>query len=296
MDVDLDALRCFLAAAMHSSFRAAAREVGRSPAAFGQRVKLLEDRLGVPLFVRTTRTVSLTVEGVRALAPARAALAAAVHFADVARGGARAPYALTIGTRFELGLSWLVPSLRALCARDAARTLHVVFGDGPDLVARTLTGELDATLTSARLANARLRSVALHEERYVFVAGRPLWKRAQLLKAAEAAQHTLIDAAPDLPLFRYFLDACPNNESWDFGNTELLSTVAAMRLRVLEGAGVAVLPRFVVEKDLASGAAMALFRRRALPRDRVRIVWRDGHPREQDLTVLAGDLTRLPSP
>ena len=53
----LDNLRCFVAAAQSSSFRAAARVVALTPAALGQRIKQLEEQIGVPLFERTTRRV-----------------------------------------------------------------------------------------------------------------------------------------------------------------------------------------------------------------------------------------------
>ena len=59
----VDSLRCFCAAAKFLNFRAAARAVALTPAAFGQRIKQLEDQLGAQLFVRTTRSVRLSAAG-----------------------------------------------------------------------------------------------------------------------------------------------------------------------------------------------------------------------------------------
>ncbi len=70
----------FLAVARHRSFRRAAAELGVTPSAAGQAVRTLETRLGVALFVRTTRSVGMTEAGERFLAeaePAYQALAAA---------------------------------------------------------------------------------------------------------------------------------------------------------------------------------------------------------------------------
>jgi DNA-binding transcriptional LysR family regulator len=53
----------FLAVAAHASFRLAAAELGVTPAAVSQAVRALERRLGVLLFVRTTRRVGLTEAG-----------------------------------------------------------------------------------------------------------------------------------------------------------------------------------------------------------------------------------------
>src|SRR5687767_11610008 len=58
-----DGLSAFLAVAEHKSFTAAAAAMGISPTAMSQKIKLLERRLGVVLFQRTTRRVALTDAG-----------------------------------------------------------------------------------------------------------------------------------------------------------------------------------------------------------------------------------------
>jgi DNA-binding transcriptional LysR family regulator len=76
----LDGVEVFLSVARHRSFRRAAAELGVTPSAAGQTVRGLEARLGVALFVRTTRSVGMTEAGERFLTeaePAYQALAAA---------------------------------------------------------------------------------------------------------------------------------------------------------------------------------------------------------------------------
>jgi DNA-binding transcriptional LysR family regulator len=76
----LDGIETFLAVARLRNFRRAAAEMGVTPSAAGQAVRALETRLGVALFVRTTRSVGMTEAGERFLAaaePAYQALAAA---------------------------------------------------------------------------------------------------------------------------------------------------------------------------------------------------------------------------
>lgn len=65
----LNALRAFEAAARHLSFKLAAHELHVTPGAISQQVRLLEERLGVPLFVRLTRQLVLTSAGEAYLAP-----------------------------------------------------------------------------------------------------------------------------------------------------------------------------------------------------------------------------------
>lgn len=65
----LSAIRAFEAAARHGSFTKAAEELGMTQAAVSYQVKLLEDRVGAPLFLRQPRKVVLSEAGKR-LAPA----------------------------------------------------------------------------------------------------------------------------------------------------------------------------------------------------------------------------------
>jgi len=71
----LDTLSVFVAVAEQGSFVAAARRLGRSPAAVTRAVAALEDRLATRLLTRTTRAVALTEAGQRYLDQARRALA-----------------------------------------------------------------------------------------------------------------------------------------------------------------------------------------------------------------------------
>ncbi len=76
----LAAIRCFEAAARHGSFTRAAEELGMTQAAVSYQIKVLEDRLGGPLFLRGARGVSLTEAG-RRIAPAVADAFSRLHTA-----------------------------------------------------------------------------------------------------------------------------------------------------------------------------------------------------------------------
>jgi DNA-binding transcriptional LysR family regulator len=66
MDRDLlGHLPIIVCVARHRSFAAAATELRMSPSAISHAVRSVEDRLGIPLFARTTRSVSLTEAGAR---------------------------------------------------------------------------------------------------------------------------------------------------------------------------------------------------------------------------------------
>jgi DNA-binding transcriptional LysR family regulator len=291
---DLESLRCFDAAAKHLNFRLAARAVALSPAAFGDRIRRLEELLEARLFERTTRRVVLTPEGERLLLQARRCLDEAERCRDVVQGGRPSPYQVTIGTRFELGMSWVTPSLSVLERARPERQLHVYFGDTPALLEALRREEIDCLITSARISRAGLSYARLHEERYVFVGSKRLLEERPLKSKDHAGHHTLLELHADLPLFRYFLDARPGGEDWTFRHTQYLGTIGPVRTRALEGAGVAVLPRYFVEGDLARRRLVPIMPRVSMPVDWFRLIWRKDHPRQQALYDLAEELTALP--
>jgi DNA-binding transcriptional LysR family regulator len=83
--VELRQLRCFVAAADELSFSAAARKLFVSQQSLSRTIAQLERQLGVRLFERTTRAVSLTASGHALLPEARQLLAASERAIQVAR-------------------------------------------------------------------------------------------------------------------------------------------------------------------------------------------------------------------
>src|SRR5471030_1913022 len=67
-------LNAVVAVSTHRSFRRAADELGMSPSAMSHAIAALEQRMGVRLFNRTTRSVSLSEAGEQFLARVRPAL------------------------------------------------------------------------------------------------------------------------------------------------------------------------------------------------------------------------------
>jgi DNA-binding transcriptional LysR family regulator len=199
-----------------------------------------------------------------------------------------------IGTRFELGMSWLVPALRPLERAEPSRHLHLYFGDTVDLLPRLMQGEIDAVVTSARLTAPGIELARLHQEEYALVGAEKLLSGRSLTRAEDASRHVLLDIRSDLPLFRYFLDARPADESWSFGRVQHLGSIGPIRAHTLEGAGVAVLPLYFVRTDIRSGRLRRLFASTKLPSDWFRLVWRKGDRRAPELRALAAELSKMP--
>jgi DNA-binding transcriptional LysR family regulator len=93
---ELDGMATFVAVAEARGFRAASERLGVTHSAVSQAVRRLEERLGVPLVRRTTRSIHLTEAGEQlyasvrpALDEVRAAVAALGEFGDEPRGTLR---------------------------------------------------------------------------------------------------------------------------------------------------------------------------------------------------------------
>ena len=102
----LSALRAFEAAARHLHFTRAAEELGMTQAAVSYQIKLLEERMGAPLFLRQPKELALTEAGER-LAPGIIE-AFALMRASVAATKSRSHQVLTVSTIQTFALYWLV--------------------------------------------------------------------------------------------------------------------------------------------------------------------------------------------
>ncbi len=291
----IDSLKCFTAGARLLNFRAAARSVALTPAAFGQRIAKLEDDVGERLFRRTTRSVALTEAGLALLPFAERCLADAAECVRAARGEVGPPpMDLTIGTRHELGMSWVLPQLDGLMAAFPTIDMNLYFGSGPDLLLRVRTMEIDCAVTSSRFADPKLDSVRLHREKYVFVGATALLADVPFKTAEHAARHTLLDATPELPLFRYLRDAPSGGDRFPFARVVKLGGIEAIRQRVVARRGVAVLPEYLVRRDLATRKL-----RRILPSvtpldDWFRLVFRADDARRPIYERLAAKMLEAP--
>ena len=201
---------------------------------------------------------------------------------------------ITIGTRHELGLSWILPQLDGLTKTQPWLRLHLYFGSGADILMRVRSMEIECAVTSSRLTDPKLDSLRLHKEDYVFVGGAALLEKKPLDKAKHAAAHTLLDTDVGLSLFRYFRDAPGGGDHLRFGAVVRLGTIEAIRVRALAQAGVAVLPEYLVKKDLATGRLVKILPGVELLSDWFRLIFRIDDPRRSIYEQIAGQMSAIP--
>ncbi|MBK7860113.1 MAG: LysR family transcriptional regulator [Archangiaceae bacterium] len=276
----LDSLRCFVEGARLLNFRAAARVVALTPAALGQRIKQLEDLVGRPLFTRTSRKVVLTEAGLSFLPYARDALTAAERCLQAGRGElGPVPQELVLGTRHELGMSWLVPMLPRLRKAHPGITFHVYFGAGNDLLVRVRAMDVHCAVGSMRAAGDPLiATLPLHLERYLLVGAPRLLRELPVRSAEDVGRHALIDVNLGLPLFGYLRDA-EGGSAFRFKQVVAMGTIAAVRELVLWGEGLAVLPEYLVAPDLAARRLQRVLPRHPVLEDWFRLYFREDDPR-----------------
>ena len=124
----LQALLFFESAARHLNFTTAAEELGTTQPAVSLRVRSMEDHLGVRLFRRLHRGVTLTDEGLRLYEAVSSSLAT-LRSATTDMRSRQKPCTLTLATDFGFAKLWLLPRMQALRAAL------------PDLQLRVLTSQ-----------------------------------------------------------------------------------------------------------------------------------------------------------
>lgn len=112
--MDILQLRCFLAAADEMHFGRAAKSLDMLPASLGRHIKLLEERFETRLFLRTTRSVSLTEAGQAVLEDARVLVAQADRLEERLRGMRRSESPLLKVGAIDSAANGLMPQLLQL--------------------------------------------------------------------------------------------------------------------------------------------------------------------------------------
>jgi LysR family glycine cleavage system transcriptional activator len=268
----LNALRVFEAAARHLSFKEAAAELHITQAAVSHQVKSLEEYLGVQLFRRSARGVTLT-DAARACLPRLRegfdALAAAVEM--IRSRGAESELVITAPPVFTA--RWLMPRLADFAKREPKIELRVFASskmvDAGALDSSALVGDLDLRTESSEvqihLGAGRYpghRADRLFGVAIAAVASPDL--QPALAAPADLAAHTLLhDDAMEIVAggnaWRKWLEAAGVAERVDpergphFSSNILSLEAASQKL------GVALALRPLVDADIASGRLAAPF-------------------------------------
>lgn len=217
-------LRVLDVAGRHTSFVAAANELGVTPAAVGQHIQMLEDHLGVLLFRRTNKGLELTTEGFAGLALLREGF---LKFEECVRGiqADKAPDVYTIACPPDFFSRYLAPRLAAFSNDQPHTRYELVAEGGVDF----LTRNLDIAIRLAE-GPGKLEGVQLAPVQHVVVVGR---------NATANAHKSWIDwsGAP----FRVAEEA-----------TVCVSDAEQALASVVAGMGKAIMPYFLAEEKIKS--------------------------------------------
>jgi len=143
--MDRDLLKAFVSVAETEGFSAAANMLNRTQSAVSLQIKRLEERVGVPLFARTSRTVSLTRSGMRLLPFARQLL----HLEEQARASV-APESsgevIRFGLTEEHAAAYLPQILTLMARAHPGVQIRIVCAISSVLVEDFQNGKLDLVL------------------------------------------------------------------------------------------------------------------------------------------------------
>lgn len=250
MQLPLNALRMFDAAARHQSLTRAAQELHVTQAAVSQHIRNLEERLGKPLFRRLPRGLALTDEG-QALWPVVAQSFERIEQSLQQVAEPRPREILTVGVVGTFAIGWLIPRLSQF------QQLH------PYIDLRLLTNNNRVDLAGEGLdAAVRFGDGAWHGTHAQMLLRAPLSPMCtpmlaqQLREPADLARQTLLRSYRTQEWEGWFagLDqAAPLARGAMFDSSLTLAEAAA------QGAGIALLPARMFEHMLQQGRLVRPF-------------------------------------
>lgn len=252
-------LHAFVRAVEAGSFSAAARIAGTTPSAVSKSVERLEQRLGVKLFLRSTRSLTLTVDGTAYYERVAPLLRALDDAGDALSGVARARGLLRVSLPGVLGPTLVELITREFVPRHPEIRIEIDITDrhvdlvreGYDVAVRVGTVE-DVDWMVRRIATLSLILVASPE--WLDRVGYPATR----------------EELGGLPHIRYRLGGRAYPIRFADGSELLPEGVLdtdsgqAMRIAALAGVGIAQLLKLTVADDLAAGRLVEVF-----PQDRL---------------------------
>jgi LysR family transcriptional regulator, glycine cleavage system transcriptional activator len=253
----MNALTAFEAAVRHGGFSRAGAQIGLTQSAVSRQIAALEDWLQAPLFDRIGRRVRLNEAGqayADELLPALDAIRRAT-----ARASARpSQTALRVATLPSFGMRWLAPRLPQLTARHpdlvidfAARSQPFDFGH-EDFDAAVHFGVAEEWPGVAM--DFLFREEAVPVCAPAWLAAHPLREPADLLQVPLLSQTSRRDAWPRW-LAAAGVDASGLASGPAFEHFLMLAQASAA------GAGVALIPSFLIRPELEAGTLVIPFAR-----------------------------------
>lgn len=193
------AMQVFVAVAETGSFAGAARRLGQSPPAVTRAVAAIEQRIGIPLLLRTTRSVRLTEAGARYLGDCRRILAD-IEEAEWAAAGAhaepRGQIAITAPVMF--GRMHVAPVVDAFLDRHPLVTARLVL---LDRVTDLMEEGFHVAVRIAELGDSGLHAQRVGSVRPVICATPTYLERhGEPRQPEDIAAHTAIISSPQATL------------------------------------------------------------------------------------------------
>ncbi len=250
----IDALQTFECAARHGSFTLAATELSLTQSAVSRKIRELELQLGVALFDRARQRVTLSHWGKRFLVDVRTILRQTEEAMLRTMASASALSSLNIATLPTFGNLWLLPKLKRFLALSPGTALTISSRTEPfDFVEEPF----DIAIHFGQPVWAKAICLLLCRELMVPIVSPAMATSGGHLSAAKLAAMTLLH-----------LTTRPRAwEQWAAANSiDLAEPYRGHRFdqftmmieAVKADIGIALVPRFTVEAELASGAVIAL--------------------------------------
>ncbi len=282
----LQDLRYVVALAEHGHFGRAAAACDIAQSTLSAQIKNLELQLGVTLFERTTKSVSVTAVGADIAGRARQVLADVEAIASV---GQRTSGPLAGG--FGLGviptlgpyvLPWLVPALK----RDYPELRLALREDlTAPLLERLASHRLDAALLALPVADGRLETLALFDEPFWFAEPRGRDPAtARIMKQGELRGQRLLLLTEGNCLRDQAMALCGTDNREADGDFRATSLETILQM-VATGLGSTLLPALACSQARARSVATRPLE--AGVGRRIGLVWRRSYPRRRDIHLLA---------
>ena len=273
--MNLKFLETFVWVARLKSFRLTAEKLFTTQASISSRIAALEGELGVRLFLRDSRGVSLTPEGVKVLDYAEQMLDTAKALKQSLDSNRQKTGRIRIGVMDTVIHTWLSPLVSELMELYPQVEIELVADTALNLCDQLQKGFLDLILQTDLLRQESIRSqeLATYPMGWI-VASHSIYNR-QYSSLAELARERIITFSKNS---RPHQDILSLLQAHGVGTPRLncVNSVAAITRLLRDGFGIGALPPALVSEELARGELILLPLEQQPPSLEVVVSWQVG--------------------
>ncbi|MBL7714122.1 MAG: LysR family transcriptional regulator [Bdellovibrionales bacterium] len=260
-DLNLNHLRVFESVGRHRNMTLAAKELHLTQSGVSQHMKAFEDTLGVKLFDRVKQKLVPTREGLKLYEKITQELARIESaFSEVRKAHQEISGKVEVGMPIEFGNNVLVPLVAQVARKHPQIQFTLRYGFATEMNDAILKGQMDFAFIDSFSVDPRIATQKIYEETLSLCISPSRISKGAREDRALFSKLEYVDYQAGNPLLKMWFKHHMGIRDPDLNVRSILMDVQGISRLILSGVGAGVLPDHHIQKLIASGEKLHIFK------------------------------------